>query len=194
MANSKRRCTYCKKYKPVVEGITAPIGFFCDKKCRFDYATKKPVELKKKTVKRINKEFNQKKKQFKDNDRPLRLKAAQHAFNAFVRKRDELLPCISCLENREETATHKGSNFHAGHYKSVGAKPELRFNELNCHKQCAHCNNFLSGNMENYRINLIGRIGEKEVLELEKEHAPKKYTCQELKEIELKYKRKLKEL
>lgn len=135
-----------------------------------------------------------KKRSFKDNDKSLRTKSAQTAFNAFIRARDALLPCLSCLEFREETAKSKGSNFHAGHYKSVGAKAELRFEELNCHKQCAHCNNFLSGNMENYRLNLIDKIGLDKVEWLEGPHEPRKYTCAELKKIELNYKLKLKEL
>ena len=45
-----------------------------------------------------------------------------------------------------------------------------------------------------YRINLIKKIGLDKVEWLEGQHEPKKYTCEDLKEIELKYKQKLKEL
>ena len=143
---------------------------------------------------KADKKHKAKKKELKDNDKSLRSKAAQKAFNAFIRARDNDIPCISCGQTRDETAVSSGSNFHAGHYKSVGAKAELRFEELNCHKQCAHCNNFLSGNMENYRLNLITKIGLDKVEWLEGKHEPKKYTCEELKAIELKYKNKLKEM
>jgi len=132
------------------------------------------------------------KKAFKANDRKIRMPAAQKAFNAFIRLRDENLPCISCGEHRKETAVINGSNCHAGHYKSIGAKAELRFEELNCHKQCAHCNNFLSGNMNEYRVNLIEKIGLDKVEWLEGPHEPKKYTCEQLLEIEHEYKKKLK--
>ena len=144
--------------------------------------------------KKADKIHKQKKREFKDNDKPLRTKAAEKAFNSFIRTRDKDEPCISCMEFRKETAKNQGSNFHAGHYKSVGAKAELRFNELNCHKQCAHCNNFLSGNMADYRLNLIKKISLEKVEWLEGPHEPKKYTCSELKEIELMYKQKLKDL
>ncbi len=73
---------------------------------------------------------------------------AQNAFNAYIRYRDRNEPCISCER------FHEGQ-YHAGHYRTTGANPELRFNEDNCHKQCAPCNNHLSGNIEKYTPNLI---------------------------------------
>jgi hypothetical protein len=83
-------------------------------------------------------------------------KEAQREFNKFIRLRDAELPCVSCLRN------HSGQ-YQAGHYKTVGAHPELRFNEDNCHKQCAPCNNHLSGNIAHYRPNLIDIIGQSRV-------------------------------
>ena len=82
-------------------------------------------------------------------------------------------------------------NFSPG---SVGGNPELRFEELNCHKQCAPCNNHLSGNVGEYRINLINKIGLEQVEWLEGPHELQKLTCEDLKAIELKYKKKLKAL
>jgi len=128
-----------------------------------------------------------KKKELKDNDKSFRAKQAQAAFNAYIRLRDDSDPCISCQR-------HHNGQYHAGHYRSVGAHPELRFEEFNNNKQCAPCNNHLSGNITDYRINLIKKIGLEKVEWIEGKHEPKKYTCAELKEIELKYKQKLKEL
>lgn len=90
--------------------------------------------------------------------KPMLLKEAQAAFNAYIRLRDAGLPCISCnrLHDRQPFT---GSFWHAGHYRSVGACPELRFHEDNCHRQCASCNKHKSGNVVEYRINLIKRIG-----------------------------------
>ncbi len=45
MANKKRRCTNCKKYKITNTGIVAAIGFFCDNNCRYKYATTKTKSL-----------------------------------------------------------------------------------------------------------------------------------------------------
>ena len=115
------------------------------------------------------------------------LRDAQACFNKYIRLRDAKYPCISCGRH------HKGQ-FHAGHYRTVGASPELRFNELNVHKQCAPCNDHLSGNIVNYRIGLIKKIGIEKVAWIEGPHEPKKNTIPEIIEIKEKYKQELKEL
>lgn len=114
------------------------------------------------------------------------LKEAQAAFNAYIRKRDEGLPCISC-------GSFTGKK-NAGHYRSVGSAPELRFEESQVWLQCEKCNSYLSGNLINYRINLIKRIGLDKVEWIEEKHEPKKYTIPEIKSIKAQYKLKLKEL
>ena len=120
-------------------------------------------------------------------DAKLRLKSradwareAQSAFNKYIRERDRSEPCISCQRH------HQGQ-YHAGHYRSVGAISGLRFNEFNVHKQCAPCNNHLSGNIVNYRINLIKKIGIEEVEWLESYNEVSKYTIDDLKAIKKKY-------
>ncbi|WP_376745325.1 recombination protein NinG [Stutzerimonas nitrititolerans] len=102
------------------------------------------------------------------------LRETQAAFNEWIRERDRDLPCISCGR------FHQGQ-WHAGHYRTVGANPELRFNPLNVHKQCAPCNNHKSGDIVNYRINLVERIGADQVEWLEGPHEPQRYTIEELK-------------
>lgn len=123
----------------------------------------------------------------RDNDRGHWLKQAQAAFNAFIRVRDEKDTCISC-------GRHHDGQYHAGHYRTVGAHPELRFDELNCHKQCSVCNNHLSGNLLEYRISLIKKIGQGTVEILEGPHKPKKYSVDDLKQIAKTYKQKKKDL
>ena len=115
------------------------------------------------------------------------LKDTQQAFNAWIRARDAGQPCISC-------GRHHEGQYHAGHYRTVGANPELRFEPLNAWKQCAPCNNHLSGNLINYRISLLQRIGEEKVAWLEGPHEAKKYTVEELKAMTAEYRAKTKEL
>lgn len=115
------------------------------------------------------------------------LKLAQITFNAYIRQRDDLEPCISCQRH------HKGQ-YQAGHYLTTGARPELRFEEDNCHKQCSACNNHLSGNLILYRVALVKKIGLERVEWLEGPHEPAKYTIEQLKEIIATYKAKLKGL
>lgn len=115
------------------------------------------------------------------------LKDAQRFFNQYIRARDEALPCISC-------GRHHQGQYHAGHYRTVGSAPHLRFSELNVHKQCAPCNNHLSGNIINYRQRLIEKIGMAAVLGLEGENIPKHYSIDDIKAIKVKYKQITKEL
>lgn len=115
------------------------------------------------------------------------LKEAQVVFNQFIRLRDGIYPCISCMRHHE-------GQYHAGHYLAVGSHPELRFEEMNNNKQCSVCNNYLSGNQVEYRKNLILKIGIKNVEWLEGKHEPKKYSIEEIKEIKQHYKLMIKEL
>lgn len=109
----------------------------------------------------------------------------QDAFNAWIRLRDAGQPCISCGR------MHKG-RWHAGHYRSVGSAPELRFEPLNVHLQCAPCNLYLSGNLTAYRIHLIEKIGLEKVEWLEGHHQQKKYTVDEIIKMKKEYREKVK--
>lgn len=94
------------------------------------------------------------------------LREAQASVNRYIRLRDAGKPCISC-------GRHHQGQYHAGHYRSVGACPELRFELNNIHAQCAPCNNHLSGNIVAYRQGLIQKIGVGMVEWLESSHAAK---------------------
>ncbi|MGX2956411.1 recombination protein NinG [Ursidibacter arcticus] len=115
------------------------------------------------------------------------LKEAQAVFNKFIRLRDKDLPCISCQR------FHQGQ-YHAGHYRTVKAMPELRFNEDNVHKQCSACNNHLSGNITEYRIHLVRKIGVDKVEWLEGHHTAVKWSIEDCKRIIAEYKAKIKEI
>ncbi|UZZ08984.1 recombination protein NinG [Ectopseudomonas mendocina] len=115
------------------------------------------------------------------------MREAQSAFNAWIRERDRLLPCISC-------GRHHQGKYDAGHYRTVGSNPALRFEPLNCHKQCVPCNQHKSGNIVEYRLNLVQRIGAEAVAWLEGPHEPKKYTIEDLQQIKAHYRALLRDL
>lgn len=120
------------------------------------------------------------------------LREAQQAFNEFIRWRDRLAghPCISSGKPLDWS----GNAVDAGHYRSVGAAPHLRFDERNCHAQRKHDNQYKSGNVTDYRIGLIVRIGIEAVEALESDNSVRKYTVEELKAIKAKYRAKTREL
>ena len=116
------------------------------------------------------------------------LKDTQVAFNAWVRARDAGSPCISC-------GTTANVQFCAGHYRTVGSCPELRFEPLNVHLQCnKNCNLEKSGNIVSYRPRLLEKIGAERLDWLEGPHEPKKYTIEELKAMTADYRAKTREL
>ena len=114
-------------------------------------------------------------------------KEAQTAFNAWVRARDAGNPCISC-------GRHHQGQYHAGHYLSVGARPELRYEPLNVWLQCAPCNTHLSGNAVLYRKSLLSKIGADNLDWLEGPHPTRHYTTDELKAIKAEYTARVREL
>jgi hypothetical protein len=110
---------------------------------------------------------------------------AQAAVNAWVRWRDRKLPCISC-------GTVKAVQWHAGHYLTRGAHPELALDPLNINKQCSQCNDHGSGRQLDHQRGILERYGQRRLEYLEGPHAPKKYTIQDLQAIEASYKQGLK--
>ena len=169
-----KKCKICKKqFEPLR---------FAQNVCGIPCAIEHANALKAKKEKKEHREAKAKLKSRADY-----LKEAQAIFNKYIRMRDDKLPCISCGRQ------HQGQ-YHAGHFRTVGAAPELRFNELNVNKQCAPCNNHLSGNLIEYRRGLVAKIGIDKVEWLEGKHEVKKYTIDEIIEIKKHYQQKIKEL
>ncbi len=168
-----KKCRACKaEFTP-----TRPLQMVCSFECALAYArvVKASEEAKADRMQRA-----------KLKTRAQWMKEAQTEFNRYIRHRDDNLPCISC-----GTATAK--QWHAGHYRTTKAAPELRFDEANCHKQCSQCNDYLSGNIQSYRANLINKIGKEDLEKLEGHHEAKKYTIDDLKGIKSTYMQKRKE-
>ncbi len=177
----------CKECKEKFE-VKYPFQKFCILK---NECIKAHVEFsKEQQVKKKKSDWKERKKVIKEKikTRSDHLKEAQKEFNRYIRLRDKDEPCISC----QKPLRH--GNIDAGHYRSVGGCPELRFNELNNNAQCVYCNRYLSANLINYRINLIKKIGLEKVEFLEGHHEPLKLSIDEIKAIKAKYNKKCKEL
>jgi hypothetical protein len=102
---------------------------------------------------------------------------AQAAFNLYIRERDVDRPCISCGQS-----PYQGQR-HASHYRSRAAASQLRFNTYNVHASCAQCNGAKSGNIVEYRIGLINKIGEDKVKWLENNQKRVKYDPEYLRRL-----------
>lgn len=116
------------------------------------------------------------------------IKIAQQVFNKYINLRDKGKPCISCGKRIT-------GRVNASHYYNANNHWNLRFNENNVHSSCITCNQYLSGNLTQYRFGLVERLGERLVEELDVEaKKTRKFSIEELKEIIATYKKKIKEL
>ncbi|PNA03546.1 MULTISPECIES: recombination protein NinG [unclassified Pseudomonas] len=186
----QKSCKSCgDKFRPSLSTQKA-----CSVKCALDLA-KQPAnqQVARKAIdQRDRREIKVRKEKLKS--RADHLREAQAAVNEYVRLRDAHLPCISCDSMPNDSDLMTGSRWDAGHYRSVGACPELRFEPLNIHRQCVKCNRNLSGNAVEYRIRLVQRLGADKVAWLEGPHPARKYTVEEIKTIKAEYRAKTREL
>lgn len=176
----RKRCRVCREqFWP-----QRALAVTCSPACALEYAKRRAVVRAKRKAQQARAERRVRREKLKSL-RELAREAQRH-FNAWIRLRDKDQPCISCGR------FHDGQ-WHAGHYRTTAAAPELRFEPLNVHKQCAPCNKHLSGNIVGYRQGLIERIGAEKVAWLEGPHEPKKYTADELRSIRDEYRRRVRD-
>lgn len=178
-----KKCRQCRKnFDP-----RNSLQVVCSPACAIKDAKRKAQNAEKKARKevRVRKQLLKTRSDF--------VREAQAAFNAWVRERDRAEPCISCLCFPGGNGSH-GGTWDCGHYRSVGANPELRFEPLNAHKQCKRCNNYMSGNVVNYRRNLLEKIGQEKLEWIEGPHEPKHYSKEDLIEIRDHYRKLTREL
>lgn len=167
-----KKCKFCRiEFTP-----TKPLQQVCGFECALELVKNKRI----KTVKKEVKETKLKLKSRSD-----WLKDTQVVFNKYIRLRDQDDGCISC-------GSKSAYAYHAGHYRSIGSAGHLRFNELNCHRQCSACNTHLSGNLIRYRLGLIRKIGIQFVEALEHDNNTVKWSIEEIKLLKAQFSAKIK--
>lgn len=188
----RRRCKICREWFIPRQSFQN----WCCPEHGFELSEQRRNKDREKALAKLKKEQREKEVKAKDKLKVRKLavkplsyftKQAQAAFNAFIRERDKDDPCISCGR------FHDGQ-YHAGHYRTTKAMPELRFDEDNVHKQCAPCNNHLSGNSEQYTPRLIEKIGQERFDRLMGPHELPKWKREDYERIRDHYRAKLKEL
>lgn len=163
----QRKCKQCgKEFLPY-----NPLQPVCSPVCALEFNSKKEVDKRVKKMKQGLQTHSD------------YLKALQIVFNTFIRKRDKDKGCISC-------GVALNGKYDAGHFLSVGAYPNLRFDENNVHGQCVHCNQHLHSNNAEYFIRLPERIGLDNFNDLLlRRKEPLKLTVPEIKILITKYKK-----
>ena len=185
-APKPKSCRVCKtKFTPF-----KPMATCCGPMCALDFARSQRGKAEKVAAIRDRKETKAKLETHKK--RSKWIAEAQTAFNTWVRLRDAGMPCICCGRTKDSLAV--GGTWDAGHYRSRGSAPHLRFDERNVHAQLKYCNRHQSGNVVGYRLGLIERIGLGAVEALEADQAPRKHSIDNLKAIKAEYTVKAKAL
>jgi len=194
MKVKQRTCRICrKKFEPI--RAIQPVCQSYECMCTYaqGVANKAAIARKKKDA-RVHKEKLEAIKPLRDV-----IKDTQRFFNIYIRTRDVDKPCISC--GRMHIPEKIGGAWDCGHFLGVGARPDLRFDEDNAHKQCKSCNGgagqYAKKNhtvSQSYRINLIERIGIERVERLEGKPESKHYRVEDLKQIKIKFKEMTKAL
>jgi hypothetical protein len=175
----QKKCKYCETlFYPIKTTATV---------CTWECAN---LLAKEKSEKKKAKEWNVRKKELKEGLMSLQdwIKIAQTHVNTYINLRDKNKPCISCFKPIR-------GRVNASHYFNANNHWNVRFNEDNIHSSCITCNQYLSGNLINYRIGLIERIGLDCLEHLESiANETRKFTIPEVKEIIETYKEKIKTL
>ena len=194
MANSKRKCKHCKEYALAETGFKAPIGWFCGKEHAMLFIKDKQLKQRKKAV---NAKVKADKKDLRERKLAIKPKSkwlseAQASVNKYIRIRDQEKPCISCgVDSVRSFNGYRGAcGWDAGHYRSRGAAGHLRFNTFNINKQCVNCNRDKSGNVVDYRINLLKKIGVDRLDRLEMDNSIRGFDVEYLKRIKSIFERK----
>ena len=171
----QRKCVQCKeKFTPqnntqVVCSVFCSIEFMKSKKAN-DWQKEKKV-LKEKLMTKSD-----------------YLNICQKVFNTYIRTRDKDNNCISC--NKKLVG-----KYDAGHFFSVGAYPNLRFNENNVFGQCVHCNRDKHGNVKEYDLRLQNILSKEDYNQLLNDrNKPALLGIEDVKELIAIYRVKTKEL
>lgn len=188
MKQTYRRCYVCKvKFKIDPQRLSKVV---CSPECAEDEKGIRAGEIRRKRLKSEERKKDRERLDKISHGLSWHKKNVQKLCNQYVRMRDKDLSCISC----GKPASNTPNDWDAGHYRSVGAAPHLRFNVLNIHKQCKHCNQYLAGNIVMYRLGLIDRIGLAEVEKIEADQEPRHYKIHDLELLAEEFKRMIKEL
>ena len=125
-------------------------------------------------------------------------KDAQYWCNKYIRLRDHDRPCISCGKMDYELPDKYGGKWDAGHFLTRGSRRWIRYHPYNLAKQCKPCNApgpYKAAEVaRKFRENLIERVGLEMVEYLENNHDNYSFSVEDLQEIVVEYKERIKSL
>lgn len=181
------KCKYCKQK---VERLQIKIPQVC-KDCVLEHFESNKDKILQKAKTSVKRKEKAKTDAIKETlkTRTQKINDVKPIFQKYCRLRDADAPCISCGKHSKY--------YDGGHFFKAEVYSGVIFDENNVHKQCVNCNRDLYGNLIEYRINLIKKIGIDAVEQLEQKALKTreyKYSDDELKNIKEVYALKIKQL
>ena len=171
-----KRCRHCRsEFTPM-----RPMQKACSPTCALELARAVRLKAERKED-RVKREKMKSRRDW--------LAECQTVVNKYVRLRDARLGCVSC----DRPASWDGQ-WHASHFRSVGAASAVRFHLWNIHKACSICNNHKSGNLSEYEPRLREKQGDIKVDWLRTQNQRADYPIEYLKRLKAVFSRKVRRL
>ena len=180
-----KRCKVCRQpFEP-----RPPRALVCSEDCAGAFAVSKRLKEERRAEKAAQALERKDTKARKEKLKSLSQLAneAQREVNRYVRARDFKEGCISC----DKPPTWQGQ-WHASHFRSVGAAKQLRFNLWNINKSCSVCNNWKSGNIGEYAPRLLQKIGPEKYQFLVAQNGCRRYNREYLERLKQVFAKKAK--
>lgn len=193
----QKKCRECRNpFKPY-----NTLQVACSPRCALAIGKKEAV----KKSERLAKQARAERREFNRRDLNWQHERCRRVFNRmrvleemeWFRERGMEPECISCGK------THM--DWCCGHFKTVGAQSNLRYDRSNTYLQCnRYCNSGLSGNIDGnkntrgYKRGLVERFGEQEAQRIidycESNTAPANWDWQELEALRKQWNQRIREL
>lgn len=169
-----KKCKVCRsEFTP-----TKPIQTVCGLQCALSLVSLIKAKRERQQASNDRKETKAKLERLKS--RAEWAKEAQIEVNRYVRLRDMNKGCITCGAKPEQKA---GGTMDAGHFRSVGSAPHLRFLTSQIAAQCVTCNRHKGGRALDFRRALVEMRGVAWVEQLESMQGTAKFDIDYLKRI-----------
>lgn len=162
-----RVCLHCKtRFEPWITSMQRGCSYDC-----LAELARKDRERKAAEAKKIERATDRAKREALKR-LPDLIAEAQREVNRYCRLRDLYYHgrvCISCGASPENKY---GGTMDAGHYRSRGSAPQLRYYTPQIAMQCVRCNRDRAGERDRFRAGLVGRIGLEKVEAIEAMNGP----------------------
>ena len=171
-----KKCRICRcTFTPI-----SSMAIACSVQCAIDHSRKVAAQKEARVKREDRKSLRERKAKLKT--RREWIAEAQVVVNRVARLRDILAGrgCISCGARPD---WRYGGSVDAGHFRSVGSAPHMRFYLPNIHLQCKRCNRDLGSNTVEYRKGLVERITINRVEEIESMQWTAKWSIEYLQRL-----------